>query len=85
MLTKLTANRKGMDALLKSPEVLRDLEERAVAIGRQAEATGSGEFAAEGTIGRTRARASVRTADHEARRSEALDRTLTNAIDAGRS
>jgi hypothetical protein len=71
----------GMAALLKSPEVLADLQRRAEAI---AGAAGPG-MEASSTVGRRRALAMVRTATPEAIRAEATSRALTSAIDAGRN
>lgn len=68
--------------LLKSPEVLADLERRANAIA--AAAGGSPDYEVDSRLGAERARASVVTATAEAMRDEATSRTLTRAIDAGR-
>lgn len=68
--------------LLKSPEVLADLERRAHNIA--AAAGGAPDYEIDGMVGRTRARAMVWTATPEARYDEATRRTLTRAIDAGR-
>lgn len=77
---RIELNRAGVAALLKSPEVAADLEQRAERIAR---AAGDG-MEANGAIGATRARAEVVTATTEARLAEARDRVLTRAIDAGR-
>lgn len=77
---RIKINRKGVAAILKSDKVRADLERRARAIADRA---GPG-MEASSRIGATRARASVITATEEARRAEAVDRTLTRAIDAGR-
>lgn len=67
--------------LLRSKEVLADLQAR----GERIAATAGDGFAAEPFIGRTRARVTVRTATPQAMEREARDRTLTRALDAGRS
>lgn len=66
--------------LLRSAEVLADLERRGQAIARVA---GPG-MECDTYVGANRARATVRTATGEARRAEARSRSLTSAIDAGR-
>lgn len=68
--------------LLKSREVLSDLERRARQIANRA--GGQPDYEVESMVGRTRARASVMTATPEAQYAEATQRTLTRAIDAGR-
>lgn len=79
-LTKLEFNREGFDAVRKSPEVQADLRRRAELI-----AAAAGEGNEVNThVGAHRARASVRTETYEARRAEAVDKTLTSALDAGR-
>lgn len=80
MAVKFKLNSDGVRALLKSPGVLADLERRGRAI---AAAAGEG-VEVESVIGPNRAHVTVRTATTEARISEATDRTLTRAIDAGR-
>lgn len=60
--------------------LLEELERRANAM---ANAAGDG-MDVDVRVGRTRARASVRTGTPEAMRAEARDKTLTRAIDAGR-
>lgn len=77
---RIVMNRKGARDLLRSKEVLADLERRAEAI---AAAAGSG-MEVSAMVGKNRARASVITATHSARRAEATSRALTRAIDAGR-
>lgn len=73
-------NRKGVRALLRSAEVLADLERRANAIA----ATAGDGMEVDSAVGAARARASVRTATREAMQAEAQSRALTRAIDAGR-
>lgn len=80
MLTKLELNRAGVRQLLRSPEVLADLEARA---HRIADAAGAG-MEVEATVGPNRVRVSVRAATFEARKAEATEGALTRAIDAGR-
>lgn len=80
MAIRLELNRRSMRALLRSPEVRRDLERRARAI---AQAAGPG-FEADSEVGTNRARATARTATIEARVEEATRRSLTRAVDAGR-
>lgn len=68
--------------LLKSRDVLSDLESRASRIA--AAAGGEPDYEVTSQIGANRARASVITATPEAMYDEATRRTLTRAIDAGR-
>jgi hypothetical protein len=75
-------NYPGMGKILRSAEMRADLERRARAIA--AEAGGDPDYVADSSIGRTRARASVRTATVAAAREEATDHTLLRALDAGR-
>ncbi|MGV3564156.1 MAG: hypothetical protein ACO1ON_12840 [Nocardioides sp.] len=77
---RLQFNYAAFDAIRKSPEVQADLKARA---DRIAAAAGEG-HEVDVRIGAHRARASVRTATFDARRSEATDKTLTSALDAGR-
>lgn len=77
---KIKLHKQAVRALLRSNEVLTDLQKRATDI---AVAAGPG-MEVDTEIGRNRARASVRTATPEAVRAEAKDRDLTKAIDAGR-
>lgn len=77
---RVVLNRRGIREILRSDRVRRDLVARAQRI---ADAAGPGHEVQEYT-GRNRARATVRTASFEARASEAHDRTLTRAFDAGR-
>lgn len=78
---RFVLNHKGVDELLKSPEMLSDLERRAEAI---AAAAGEG-MEVNVEVGQTRARASVFTATIDAMVAEAVHRDLTRAIDAGRA
>jgi hypothetical protein len=71
-------NKAGVAELLKSSPVLADLESRAE---RVASAAGEG-FETDSEIGKTRARASVRTVSRKAMEAEAKDRALTRAIDS---
>lgn len=81
MLEKLEINDAAFIQILQSPEVQADLLQRGEAI---AAAAGVGTYDVTPTFTPTRARVSVGTADYEARKSEALNRTLTSALDAGR-
>jgi hypothetical protein len=80
---RVDLNEQGVAELLKSPEVLADLERRANAI---ADAAGGEpeDYEVVVMIGRTRARASIRTASHRARAAEARERRLTRSFEAGR-
>lgn len=73
-------NHKGIRDLLRSEEIAADLEDRA---WRVADAAGEG-HRVEVSIGPNRARAAIITDTYEAARSEAEDRTLTQAVDAAR-
>jgi hypothetical protein len=77
---RVVLNHANIAKLLKSAGVAADLEERA---NRIAAAAGDG-MEVTTLTGRTRARASVRTATFKAREAEATNRALTNALDAGR-
>jgi hypothetical protein len=77
---RIKVNRNGIRDLLRSDEVLADLEERGQRI---AAAAGDG-HRVESEVGQNRARVAVITDTIEARISEAKNRTLTRAIDAGR-
>lgn len=78
---RVKLNKPNTRALLRSPEVQRDLKRRADAIARQA---GPG-HEVDLEVGRNRTRAEVRTATPAARRAEATSRNLSRALDAGRS
>lgn len=80
MTVLIVVNHDAIGELLKSPEIQADLLARG---NRIAGAAGDG-IEVEPTIGRNRARVTVRTATTDARIAEATDRTLTRAIDAGR-
>lgn len=77
---RIKINRKAVGVLLKSDAVKADLARRAKAIAARA---GNGHEVTS-RVGRTRARASVRTATAEARNAEATSHNLTSSIDAGR-
>lgn len=77
---RVRMNDAEIKKLLKSPEVLADLERRARAVAAIA---GDG-MEVDSGVGPTRARASVRTASIRAMRREARDRILLRALDAGR-
>lgn len=80
MSTRIKLNSKAVRDLLRSADMVADLDERA---RRIANAAGDG-FKSEARAGRSRALASVWTAGREAREAEARNRALTRAIDAGR-
>lgn len=80
-LENLEINDAAFIAVLKSEEVQGDLLRRAQAI---AAAAGDGKFDVTPSFTPTRARVSVGTGDDAARRSEATNRSLTSALDAGR-
>lgn len=85
---RIKLNTKGIQALLSSTEVRRDLDRRARAIRDEAAQT-AGEDAYDGfhvTHTQMRDRAAVRVVagSIEARIAEAQDGVLTRAIDAGR-
>jgi hypothetical protein len=77
---RIEVNSAGIQAILKSSEVLDLLREKAQRI---AAAAGDGMEVSAG-LGAIRARASVTTATRAAKLAEATDRALTSAIDAGR-
>lgn len=85
---RIELNRKGVQALLSGPEVTADLARRAVAVAAAADAAaGDGalhrvEIEAGG--GTRRSRAAVITQNAAAREGEAVNRTLTSALGAGR-
>lgn len=77
---RIDFNYAGFDAIRKSAAVRDELERRANLI---AAAAGEGNEV-EVRDGAHRARASIRTETYEARKAEAVDKTLTSALDAGR-
>lgn len=81
---RIVLNNAGVAELLKLPAVQADLARRAAAIAAAASQSG-GDFGHDSGTGRNRARASAWTNDTAAREAEATDRSLTRAIDAGRS
>jgi len=81
---RIVMNPAGVDALLKSAEVQDDLRRRAQNIADAAGEYQGDHFEVDVRVGRTRARASVRTASYEAMLAEARDKVLTRALDAGR-
>lgn len=78
---RIKINRQAARELLRSPEVLDDLDRRA---RRIAAAAGPGHEVIS-RVGRRRARSTVITTDPAAMAREASGRALTRAIDAGRS
>lgn len=82
MIIKMTAeNRRNLGGILRGQRVAAELERKANNI---LGAAGPG-HEVDVTIGRVRARAAVITVTVDAMLSEATDRTLTRAIDAGRA
>lgn len=81
MDVRIELNSAAIGDLLRSSEVQGMLEDSA---RRIASAAGPG-HRVDSTVGRTRARAAVITDTFDAMFSEATDRTLTRAIDAGRA
>lgn len=77
---KVVVNRRAIRDLLRSREVRKDLKRRGDKI---AAAAGPGHRVEE-EVGPNRARVAVITDTTEAVISEATDRTLTRALDAGR-
>jgi hypothetical protein len=76
----IKVNRAAVGAILKSDSVREDLERRGQAI-----AAAAGEGMEVNTLyGKDRVSVFVRTGTPEAKRAEATQRSLTNAIDAGR-
>jgi hypothetical protein len=82
-IVRVKMNSSGARAILRSAAVQADLERRGGQIA--AAAGGEPDYEVETRVGANRVRVSVRTATHEAREAEATDRTLTQALDAGRS
>lgn len=80
MDVKVKLNNAAVRELLRSPEVLAELQRRADLI---AAAAGDG-FEVDASTGPQRARASIRTGTYPARKAEAVDHVLTAALDAGR-
>lgn len=77
---RIELNSRGVRELLRSPGVRADIDRRVRAI-----AAAAGEGMEPSTIaGRNRARGSVITGTWDARHSEATNRALTRALDAGR-
>ncbi|ALY09967.1 neck protein [Arthrobacter phage Pumancara] len=88
---KVVLNDAGIRQLMNSPEVQAHLLQAAERMARAAEGRASStntfedepaRFEASVRPGKTRARASVITANKEARIAEATDRSLTSSIDA---
>ena len=79
-MTRIKLNSKGVRELLRHPNMVADLEQRAARI---AKAAGPG-MKSEAQTGRNRALASEWTDTREAREAESRNRALTRAIDAGR-
>lgn len=80
MADRVKLNSRAIEALLKSPEVRRDLEDRA---RRGAASAGSG-YAFESSVGATRALAMVWADSPGAKRRESREHNLMRARDAMR-
>jgi hypothetical protein len=83
-LDRLEINDGNAQQILKSGEVAGDLRARAQAIAAAAAAGRGGTYRIDAMLWKSRNAVHVTTADTEARRAEATDRTLTKALDAGR-
>jgi hypothetical protein len=79
-IDRIEYNSAEFARILKSPEVQADIQRRLNAI---AAAAGPGEFIVEVTVGPNRVHGEVRTGDKVARKSEAVNRSLTSALGAG--
>lgn len=82
MAVRVKWNYPGMGTILKSADMRAELERHARAIA--AEAGGSPDYLTDSSIGRNRARASVRTATVAAAKAETTEHVLLRALDAGR-
>jgi hypothetical protein len=80
MSPRIKLNSKAVRALLRSAEMVKDLDNRA---SRIAQAAGPG-HSYQAKAGSRRALAAVWTTNQEAREGEARGRNLSRAIDAGR-
>ncbi|NII42296.1 hypothetical protein E9228_002954 [Curtobacterium flaccumfaciens] len=80
---RVELNSAGVVALLQSEEIKAELLRRGEAI--QAAAGGAPDFDVIAVTGRQRAAVYVATASVQGMLAEATDRTLTRALDAGRS
>lgn len=80
MAVRIVLNRGAVRSLLRSQEMQADLEKRGARI---AAAAGPG-HEVESTVGRNRARVTVRTVTDDAAIAEQVHQTLTEAIQAGR-
>lgn len=83
-VSRVKWNYPGLGAILRGPEMRADLERRARAIAGAATGASGEAYAVDSSTGKTRARASVRTADRAAAAKEATDHVLLRSIDAGR-
>lgn len=79
-VTRIVFKSKGFRSILRSQAVVADLARRGQAI---AAAAGEG-VGVRTSVGANRARVTVATESREAAKSEAVDKTLTRAIGAGR-
>lgn len=83
-ISRVKWNYPGLGSILRGAEMRADLERRARAIAAAANGASGEAYAVDSGTGRTRARASVRTASVAAARREATDHVLLRSIDAGR-
>lgn len=82
---KIELNRAEVRNLLTSTEVQADISRRCTAIAAAANTNRfGGVFGHDVVVGRSRAHGMVWTDDPDAMLAEAVDRSLTRAIDAGR-
>lgn len=81
---RLKMNSAGARELLKSDAVARELRGRAEAVAAAARA-GGGKYMVTVHYGKNRIRVSVITADQDARKAEAENRTLSRALQAART
>lgn len=82
-VTRLRMNRAGVSALLKGPEVRRDLMRRGQAV-QAALPTSNGEEWLVNTFDTDRANVTVRTGNNQAKAAAAKKMALIRALDAGR-
>lgn len=83
-ITRVEFHNEGFNQFRKSAPVADELERRGQAIADAASAAG-GEYRVVRTENNSRARVVVVTADYEAMRAEATNRSLSSALDAGRA
>ena len=84
---RIKVHNKAIVDIMRSPEMLREVADRArkIAAAANAEYTGEGEgFVAHSNVHSTRARGTVVTATNQAAYAEAKYGLLTKSMDAGR-